>query len=40
MITGEEQKDILGKRIQGDERLDILYMTEMRCPYCQTKMLK
>lgn len=40
MITGEEQKDILGKRIQADDRLDVLYMTEMRCPYCQTKMPK
>ena len=30
----------LAKRIQADERLDSLYMTEMRCPYCQTKMPK
>jgi len=27
-------------RVQADERLDNLYMTEMRCPYCQTKMPK
>lgn len=30
----------LNKRVQADERLDILYMKEMRCPYCQTKMPK
>ena len=28
------------KRIQSDERLDQLFMKEMRCPYCQTKMPK
>ena len=28
------------KRIQADDRLDNLFMTEMRCPYCQTKMPK
>ena len=27
-------------RVQADERLDNLYMTEMRCPYCQTRMPK
>ena len=27
-------------RIKADERLDNLYMSEMRCPYCQTKMPK
>lgn len=26
------------KRVRADERLDMLYMREMRCPYCQTKM--
>ncbi len=30
----------LNKRVQADERLDGLFMTEMRCPYCQTKMPK
>ena len=28
------------KRVTADERLDNLYMKEMRCPYCQTKMPK
>ncbi|MBR4418441.1 MAG: hypothetical protein IKT33_00355 [Clostridia bacterium] len=30
----------LSNRVQADERLDGLFMTEMRCPYCQTKMPK
>ncbi len=28
------------KRITADRRLDALYMQEMRCPYCQTRMPK
>ncbi|MBS7401386.1 MAG: hypothetical protein KIG16_02620 [Eubacteriales bacterium] len=28
------------KRIHADDRLDALFMREMRCPYCQTKMPK
>lgn len=27
-------------RIQADDRLDALFMREMRCPYCQTKIMK
>lgn len=32
--------NINNKRVQADDRLDNLFMTEMRCPYCQTKMPK
>ena len=28
------------KRVHADDRLDNLYLSEMRCPYCQTKILK
>lgn len=28
------------KRVRSDDRLDMLYMREMRCPYCLTKMPK
>ena len=28
------------KRVHSDDRLDMLFMREMRCPYCQTKMPK
>ena len=34
------QKDFFKQRVTADERLDALFMTEMRCPYCQTKMPK
>lgn len=29
-----------GQRITADDRLDAIYMSEMRCPYCQTRMPK
>lgn len=28
------------RRIYSDDRLDALFMREMRCPYCQTKIMK
>ena len=36
IVTGSSYQ----KRIHADERLDALFMREMRCPYCQTKMPK
>ena len=38
--TSQTQSEIFKRRVQADERLDALYMQEMRCPYCQTKMPK
>ncbi len=38
--TESEQERSHSKRIQADSRLDALYMREMRCPYCQTKILR
>ena len=43
MTTNNEnqtQNKVFQKRITADNRLDMLYMREMRCPYCQTKMPK
>ena len=43
MTTNNEtqtQDKVFQKRITADNRLDMLYMREMRCPYCQTKMPK
>ncbi|MCM1404407.1 MAG: hypothetical protein NC133_02820 [Prevotella sp.] len=33
-------QEIFAKRVRADERLDALYMREMRCPYCHTKIMK
>ena len=30
----------VSKRVRTDDRLDNIYMSEMRCPYCQTKIMK
>lgn len=35
-LTSNEQMH--QKRVHADDRLDVLYMRKMRCPYCQTKM--
>jgi len=40
MTVADNKPTVTSKRITTDERLDILYMKEMRCPYCQTKMPK
>ena len=40
MVTTSQNNQISQKRVKADERLDQIYMTEMRCPYCQTKMPK
>lgn len=39
-MTMNPNNQPLSKRVQADERLDDLFMREMRCPYCQTKMPK
>ena len=39
MIT-EDNTQENHKRVRADERLDELYMKNMRCPYCQTQMPK
>lgn len=36
----QTQLGTMHQRVTADERLDALYMSEMRCPYCQTKMPK
>lgn len=38
--SSQTQSEIFKRRVRADERLDALYMQEMRCPYCQTKMPK
>ncbi|MCQ2381772.1 MAG: hypothetical protein MJ054_00525 [Clostridia bacterium] len=38
MTTNDYQ--ISTKRVYADDRLDVLYMREMRCPYCQTRIPK
>ncbi len=39
--TTKPQADAVFKhRVHADERLDALFMREMRCPYCQTKIPK
>lgn len=39
-VDSNNYKPMNNKRIQADDRLDALFMREMRCPYCQTKMPK
>ena len=38
--TNEQHNAIFSKRVRTDERLDALFMRNMRCPYCQTQMPK
>jgi|GEM_PF-3481477 len=38
--TAEITAASVSKRVRSDERLDAIYMSEMRCPYCQTKILR
>lgn len=40
MITATNNNQIKARRITADDRLDALYMREMRCPYCQTKIMR
>lgn len=40
LITTQSPAGASSKRIQADDRLDALFMREMRCPYCQTRMPK
>lgn len=37
-MTTTNNSEVGKKRIKADDRLDALFMREMRCPYCQTKM--
>lgn len=39
-MTANHNNPALKKRVHADDRLDHLFMTEMRCPYCQTKLPK
>ena len=39
-MTAKNPNQHAAGRIKADKRLDNLYMSEMRCPYCQTKMPK
>ena len=39
-MTKNQNNPLVKNRVRSDDRLDHLYMTEMRCPYCQTKMPK
>ena len=38
--TAVKQGDVFKQRVKADERLDALFMREMRCPYCRTRMPK
>lgn len=38
--TAAQPDKVFPKRVRTDDRLDVLYMRAMRCPYCQTKMPK
>lgn len=38
MTTPLNDNLVQQKRVHADDRLDALYMREMRCPYCNTKM--
>ncbi len=39
-INYTQNDNAFKQRITADDRLDNLYMREMRCPYCQTKILR
>lgn len=41
-MTANQTKndEVFNKRVHADDRLDMLYMREMRCPYCHTKIPK
>ena len=39
-MTERPNNEIFHNRVQSDDRLDMLFMRDMRCPYCQTKMPK